>query len=438
MARLAAGVAPRYRVERHIAEGGTGHVYLGYDTRLERRVAFKVLAPELATAVTSERFTREGRRLAQLHTVPNIVQAYDADETADGLLYFVMEFVDGTTLQRALEEGPLSLSRVRSIGSQLLVALEGAHEQGITHRDIKPGNIFLRGSQALLGDFGIASATDSDETTLTRPGHKIGTPLYMSPEQRLGLPADHRSDLYSLALVLRQCATGRPPNDARGNGKEAWRGVPASVREVVERALVEDPAKRWQSAAAFRQALEATSRRFSGWRRFGLIAAGAVALALAVGKGPAAVEALCRATHWSALCGARQRLRPADLAILPFTGQGGSDEGVRLSRLVGQNLEWFSVIKLMPMAAAAAWWDALPPSRKDKPPPGAQLYVEGGIARSAGMLEVSLDVRDSTGRLFESIRAKGDTGQSSRNPDFNAGLVRPKHRGWRLSGPYYW
>jgi len=410
MARLTAGVAPRYRVERLIADGGMGCVFEGFDTQLRRRVALKVLKLDQASAVTAERFKREGRTQAQT-SHPNIVQLFDAIETPNGLLVLVMEYVDGSTLQRALLQGPLSLSLVRGIGSQLLLALQRAHDQGITHRDIKPGNIFLRGTEVLLGDFGIASASDPDETTLTVPGRQIGTPMYMAPEQRLGYAADERSDLYSVGLVLRQCATGRAPTDARISGKEAWRGVPSDLRDVIERAVVEDPDKRWQSATEFRTALEATSRPFRTWRRLGLLAAGLISLSLVAEYWR---PVLCRLTDWRAACREPQRLRPADLAILPFTGPGSDEPGPRLSRLVGQNLEWFSVIKLMPMSQAAAWWDSLPTARKDQPLPGADKYTEGSIARSAGTIDVTLEVRDSLGRLYESIRATGDTGQLQR------------------------
>jgi len=406
--------APRYRVERFIAEGGMACVFEGFDTQLHIRVALKVLKLEKATAITAERFKREGRAQAQA-SHPNIVRLYDAIETPNGLLVLVLEYVDGPTLQRVLEQGPLGLKEVRDIGLQLLSALQCAHEHGITHRDIKPSNIFIRGDQALLGDFGIASASDSGETTLTSPGRQIGTPLYMAPEQRLGFPADHRSDLYALGLVLRECAVGLPPNDPRTSSKEAWGRAPANLRATIERAVLDDPIGRWQTAATFREALAATSRPFSRWRRLGLIPVGALAVALLLLGGAAVRGTLCQATGWRMLCPEPAQLRPADLAILPFVVQGGGTEGLRLAREVREDLEWHTVINLMPMARVVAWWDSLPAARRDDTdPPGTRKYTRGSIVQAAGRVDVTLEVVDSTGQLYERIKASGDSGQLQR------------------------
>lgn len=388
-----------------------GCVFEGFDTQLRRRVALKVLKLDQASAVTAERFKREGRAQAQTNH-PNIVQLYDAIETPNGLLVLVMEYVDGPTLQQVLLKGSLSPGEVRSYGSQLLLALECAHDQGITHRDIKPGNIFIRRNQALLGDFGIATAKDSDETTLTAPGRQIGTPLYMAPEQRLGYETDPRSDLYSLGLVLRQCATGRSPMDARTDGREAWRGTSSDLKEVVERAIAEAPAKRWQSAAEFREALEAT-RSVQWWRPLRPVAVLLIALLAAVGlvRG-LAPRALCPITTWAVLCKPKPpKTKPYDLAILPFTGQLSGDEGERISRLVGQEFEPFQVIKVWNPARAAVWWDSLPSGQKDTPPRGARYFTVGSVSRSNGLVDVQIAVRDSTGDLHESIHATGDTAQ---------------------------
>ena len=274
--------------------------------------------------------------------MPNIVQVYDADKTPDGLLYFVMEFVDGPTLQKVLDGGPLPLEQVRRIAAQLLAALEGAHELGITHRDIKPANVFLRGRQALLGDFGIASAADSDETTLTSPGNRIGTLAYMSPEQRLGFPVDARSDLFSMGLVLRECLTGRGSHQV-GTGKDAWRGVPRQIRPVLMRALAESPDGRWPDAGAFRDAFEAAALAATRQRRraaIGVPSHGDRGI-----RGRRRGPRVRRNRAGVAACAGMPR-RPlvplrtaapslADLAILPFVAPEGSDDRYNSGRAGG-------------------------------------------------------------------------------------------------------
>ena len=394
-----------------------GHVFRGFDIKLPRALAFKVLSPELATATMAERFKREGERLAELHVVPNIVQVYDADETPDGLLYFVMEFVDGPTLQKVLEGGPLPLEQVRRIAAHLLAALEGAHELGITHRDIKPANVFLRGRQALLGDFGIASAADSDETTLTGPGHRIGTPAYMSPEQRLGFPVDARSDLFSMGLVLRECLTGKGPHEV-GTGKDAWRGVPRHIRPVLMRALAESPDGRWPDAGAFRDAFEAAALAATRQRRRAAIgvpltvigASVAVVAGLLFGE---TVRAwlhvrVCRVVG---LSDCAPPLRLADLAILPFVAPEGRDDRYNLAVQVSRHLEGTTRIKLAPWSQISDWWDSLPPRRRGTPPSFAHYYTDGTVnlvLPSALAAELALD---SAGKTYESFRAAVDTGR---------------------------
>ncbi len=362
-----------------------GCVFEGFDRNLDQRVALKVLRRDLASIVTAERFKREGRILARLKH-PNIVSVFDSLETSNRLLVLVMEYVDGKTLQEVLKTRRLSVDEARGFGVQLLRALEHAHDQGVIHRDIKPGNIFIRGSEALLGDFGIAYSDGPETTTLTAEGTNPGTLLYMAPEQFHGV-TNPRTDIFSLGLVLRQCFTGTDEKLVRDPAKDAWRGVRRDVKQVVERAVSEDPKRRWQSAARFQAVLKATARSLAARLRPALVTAALVALALLAFR-PALPRALPP--------------RVADLAILPFEAKSDVD-GPQFSRLVRQDLEWFSVINLI-------WWDA-PPTSRGKTVPGAQYYLEGSISRSAGLLDVDVKVRDSTGRLYESIRATGDTGQ---------------------------
>src|SRR4026209_618804 len=198
--RLRKALAPDISVEREIATGGMCTVFLGRDERLARAVAIKILRPELSTAVAVERFLREAQYLANLNH-PNILPVHFAGER-DGLVYYVMDYVAGDTLDRRIARGALGLNETISLGQGLLGALAAAHGKGVIHRDIKPSNIFLSDKRPMLGDFGIAHALDSTDPALTLPGASVGTPLYMAPEQATGGSVSAASDLYAVGLVL--------------------------------------------------------------------------------------------------------------------------------------------------------------------------------------------------------------------------------------------
>ncbi|HJU66128.1 MAG TPA: serine/threonine-protein kinase, partial [Gemmatimonadaceae bacterium] len=211
-ARLESTLADRYTVERQIGGGGMAVVYLARDLRYERRVALKVLAPELAEALGPGRFLREIEIAARL-SHPRIVPLLDSG-TVDGLLFYVMPFVEGDSLRQRLDrEKQLPVDDAVEIARQVAAALAFAHGHGIVHRDIKPENILLSGGEALVADFGIARAvTVAGGSRLTASGIALGTPTYMSPEQASGVPdVDARSDVYSLACVLYEMLTGEPP-----------------------------------------------------------------------------------------------------------------------------------------------------------------------------------------------------------------------------------
>jgi len=201
--RLQAALAGRYAIERKVGRGGMAWVYLADDLRHHRQVALKVLDPELAAALGSARFLREIEIAARL-THPHILPLHDSGE-ADGLLYYVMPYVEGETLRARLQEQrQLGLEEALHITRELADALDHAHGQGVIHRDIKPENIFLSHGHALVSDFGIARAvSEASGDALTATGLAIGTPAYMSPEQATAdRQLDRRSDLYSLACVL--------------------------------------------------------------------------------------------------------------------------------------------------------------------------------------------------------------------------------------------
>ncbi len=228
--RLAAAVADRYRIERELGRGGMATVYLALDLKHDRRVALKVLRPELAAVLGAERFIREITTTANLRH-PHILPLYDSGE-ADGLLFYVMPFVEGESLRARLDrERQLPLDVALRIAREVADALSYAHARGLIHRDIKPENILLDSGHALVADFGVALAVETaGGERMTRTGVSVGTPQYMSPEQAAAERAiDARSDVYALGAVTYEMLTGEPP----------FQGATAQV--VVAKALTEKP-----------------------------------------------------------------------------------------------------------------------------------------------------------------------------------------------------
>lgn len=249
--RVRRALAPDYEVLEELARGGMGVVFLARDVALNKRVAVKIVRPEVATATAMQRFIREARLLASLHH-PNAIPVHRAGD-ADGIAYFVMEYVEGETLAKRLERGPLTFAEALRLGRDMLHALEAVHRLGVVHRDVKPSNIFLVGDRAVLGDFGIARPEASEPQTGT--GTIVGTPGYLSPEQVTGEAVSPRADLYAVAVVLYEALTGRRVEAPRPPGELDWHGVPGHLAAVLRRGLAWSPEARWPDAAAFRRAL---------------------------------------------------------------------------------------------------------------------------------------------------------------------------------------
>ena len=271
LAALGAALFGRYDIERELGRGGMGTVYLAKDRRHRRKVAIKVLRPEVSTPVGAERFLREIEIAASM-SHPHILPLHDSGR-ADSLLYYVMPHIEGESLrERLTREGRLAVDEALRIARQVASALAYAHGRGVIHRDIKPGNILLSAGMALVSDFGIARAVTAaaDSPELTAAGIVVGTPAYMSPEQATGLhELDGRSDIYSLGCVLYEMLSGAPPFvgatvrailahlllDPLPDLRSVRPTIPESLERVVLKALAKTPADRFEDATQFAEAL---------------------------------------------------------------------------------------------------------------------------------------------------------------------------------------
>jgi serine/threonine protein kinase len=250
-----------YDVREVIGRGGFGIVLKAFDTRLERVVAIKVMLPQIAaTSPARKRFLREARATAAVRH-ENVIHINAVDEQP--FPFFVMEYIDGETLQQRLDRtGPLDVPDVLRFGQKIASGLAAAHDKGLIHRDIKPGNILFENcSETIkLTDFGLARSID--DASMTQSGVISGTPLYMSPEQAKGATLDHRSDLFSLGSVLYQMVSGRPPfrapsivavlkrvcEDNPRRLADVLPGTPGWLETIISRLLEKDPADRYQTA----------------------------------------------------------------------------------------------------------------------------------------------------------------------------------------------
>jgi serine/threonine-protein kinase len=299
--RLKAALADRYAIERELGAGGMATVYLGEDVKHRRKVAVKVLRAELAAALGPDRFMREIDVAAQLQH-PHILPLYDSGE-ADGLLYYVMPFIEGESLrERLTSSGRFEVDESLSVFRDVVDALAKAHKSGVVHRDIKPDNILLSDRHAMVADFGIAKAVSSASGAIaqTTAGMTLGTPSYMAPEQVAADPnIDHRADIYAAGIVMYEMLTGQLPFSATTPQQllaahvtvapepiaNRRSDLPPAVAAMVMKCLVKDPAARWQTADQLLQAVEEVRRsapltgpQGGRFRRTGWLAAAIVIL----------------------------------------------------------------------------------------------------------------------------------------------------------------
>ena len=268
--RLSAALAGRYRIERELGAGGMATVYLAEDLKHDRKVAIKVLKPELAAVLGAERFVVEIKTTAAL-SHPHILPLFDSG-TADGFLFYVMPYIQGETIREKLtRETQFGVDDAVRVAREVADALDYAHRHGVIHRDIKPENLLLHDGRAMVMDFGIALAVSAAAGgRMTETGLSLGTPHYMSPEQATAeKEITARSDQYSLASVLYEMLAGQPPHlggpaqqvimriitEPARSVSEFRKNVPPNVTAAVAKALEKLPADRFESAAKFADAL---------------------------------------------------------------------------------------------------------------------------------------------------------------------------------------
>jgi eukaryotic-like serine/threonine-protein kinase len=301
---LRAGLAPHYTVEREIAAGGMARVYLAHERHPRRKVAVKVMDPDVSTPAFRRRFVREVELTSSL-SHPNIVPILKAEECLfvpdgpDGICYYIMPYVEGESLrERLIREPRLPLEDALAIALQVADALSYAHARGVIHRDVKPENILLSGEHAMLADFGIARAVSAARgpAMLTLPGERVGTVAYMSPEQLSASPVlDVRTDIYSLGCVLHEMLIGAPPlldrnrSSVRGPKPLAERlralGISRSAARVLSaavcRALEGEPGDRFATVdelAAELRRVPPSADRVATARKGNVVMAASVAL----------------------------------------------------------------------------------------------------------------------------------------------------------------
>ena len=434
--QLTAALGDRYRVERELGHGGMAIVFLAEDLKHRRRVAIKLLKPDLSAVLGSERFLREIEIAATLQH-PHILPLFDSG-AAGGLLYYVMPFAEGESLrQRLAREQQLPLDAALQITREVGSALQYAHEHGVIHRDIKPENVMLSGGEAVVADFGIARALHAaSPEQLTSTGIVVGTPHYMSPEQAAGAAVDGRSDQYSLACTLYEMLCGQPPFTGPSSQaiiarhslepvpslRVVRQTVPSAVEGAIMKAMAKVPADRFGSMRQFLDALATPETTSVGpappalsQRRFGARASRRLLGALGVGLLVAA------AVWWFAAGrsarGAYPGLRVVTaVAVLPFRDPASSPDSSYLADGMTEgliaDLAQIGSLKVISGSSGSVAQGAGRSLAEVGHELGVDAIVKGSIRRAGDSVRVNvrflyapdstlLFVRDYQGRLGE-------------------------------------
>ncbi|MGE5206268.1 MAG: protein kinase domain-containing protein [Chlamydiota bacterium] len=425
---------PRYQVEALLGEGGMGAVYRAYDRELDRTVALKLIRPELGSdAAMSQRFRQE-LLLASKISHKNILRIHDLGE-ANGTKFISMAYVEGEDLHQLLKrEGRLPVNRAVSLAKQLCAALEAAHAEGVVHRDLKPQNILLdKAGQVYVSDFGLAKSLEPDATQMTLSGQFLGTPRYMSPEQAMAGTVDHRSDLYSLGLILYEMATGEVPFKAESTLQTMYLRVhekpqdprqfnpdlPDYLTQIILRCLETDPAQRYQSAREILDDLESAQPSrpprsqalppAGKGRRIWYVGAGILVLALLTALAvPTARNLLHRrpaATQGS--IGIPPLNQGKYLALLPFRAIGDKNAlGYVSDGLVEATAAKLFQMKDIHLAAPSAVQSVNidQPLEKIARQLGVNLIAQGTVQGTAAKMRITISLDDVAGgrRLWTS------------------------------------
>jgi eukaryotic-like serine/threonine-protein kinase len=409
-AALADALQDRYVLERELGRGGMATVYLARELKHERRVALKLLHPELAATIGPSRFLQEIRVTSRLQH-PHILPVFDSGENS-GQLWYTMPLVEGDSLRQRLgREKQLPVEEALRITQDVATALEYAHQHGVVHRDIKPENILLEGEQAVVADFGIAQAIDAaGGERLTETGLALGTPAYMSPEQAAGQrKVDGRSDTYSLACVLYEMLAGEPPFtgltpravlarhciDPVPPLRTVRPGVPATVEWAITKALAKVPADRFAGAAEFAAALaEPGAGPTAGRRR-------PVAVAAGIG-GALILAAIAAVWHpWRRPASAAAPVADvASVAVLPFDNLTGNPSDRYLSdgmteEVIGQ-LAKVRGLKVISRTSTEALKGTHLTLRQIADTLGVRHILEGSVRHEGHRIRVAVDLIDAT------------------------------------------
>ncbi len=415
-------ISDRYRVQREVGRGGMATVYAARDMRYDREVAVKVLSPELAAGLASERFLLEIAVVAKL-THPHIVPLLDSGET-QGRLWFVMPMIEGATLRGQLEhERQLQIGDAVRIAREVAAALAYAHSHGVVHRDIKPENVLISGGSAAVADFGLVKVLAAAGTSsLTRTGTSVGTTYYMSPEQASGAEfVDGRTDIYSLGCMLYELLTGEPPytggspqsviakhfTDPVPRARRLRDTITPALDDVIARAMAKLPADRWPDASSFAEALQRAvdSGSHASYSALssssGAASAGSVRVAghasltrrSLIGVG---ILAAVASAGWFAFRGRSAPAAPVGapraIAVLPFTNLNPSkDEEYFSVGMTDELLVMLSAIDGLRVAARASSY-AFKDRAGDVAEIGAKLKVdailEGSVRREGDHVKV--------------------------------------------------